>query len=427
MQNTKKILKKLVALFVVLFIVGALFQIPNEAHAFDPTKPWVCFKNSVPSRIVIDWADGGTKLQMEILNDDISKDANNQTWTLKQLELRVGQDYFTYTNPQYKKALDQLILGAGSEANTGAERGVENYDFGVQVDLPGWGNDINLDFVFNDVTRTDHIFLTRTDKATNAIIKQGISSSNASFDNQGCVRGDSDNTDIYFKTEDGSISVNGYDSLGWDKLQILINLSQLLQTRDPASGEVLSVACKLPNNTTECVKSTTECTSDPKKGAATTCPAPSQKCEIGKGCVNVSQVAPPGTSTGTGTAGTTSITGDVRTVTTKDIKITNPLKFNTPQEIIVNVINYILGFAAFVAIGVIIYGGYQYMTSLGDPTKIEKGKKTLINAIIGLVIIILAFIIVQTVVNIFTSDTQTTPTTPTTPQASPAPGQLPGP
>lgn len=52
--------------------------------------------------------------------------------------------------------------------------------------------------------------------------------------------------------------------------------------------------------------------------------------------------------------------------------------------------------AGYIAIGLVIYGGYLYMMSQGDPGKMAKGKKTLMSAIIGLVITMGATILVNT-------------------------------
>ena len=66
---------------------------------------------------------------------------------------------------------------------------------------------------------------------------------------------------------------------------------------------------------------------------------------------------------------------------------------------IVNVIRYILGFLGIAAVIIILYGGFLWMTSGGDPNKIDKAKKTLISAVIGLIIILSAFIIASFVIN----------------------------
>ena len=60
---------------------------------------------------------------------------------------------------------------------------------------------------------------------------------------------------------------------------------------------------------------------------------------------------------------------------------------------ITNIINAIVAVLGTVCVGFMIYGGVQYMTSSGDSSKVEKAKKTLLYAGIGLVICVLAFAI----------------------------------
>jgi len=50
--------------------------------------------------------------------------------------------------------------------------------------------------------------------------------------------------------------------------------------------------------------------------------------------------------------------------------------------------------AALVAVGFVIYGGIQYMTSQGSPESTKKAQQTIINALIGLVVAVLASSIV---------------------------------
>lgn len=47
----------------------------------------------------------------------------------------------------------------------------------------------------------------------------------------------------------------------------------------------------------------------------------------------------------------------------------------------------------------IIIGGFNFMTSAGDPGKVKKGKDTILYGIIGLVVALLAFAIVNFVLN----------------------------
>ena len=54
------------------------------------------------------------------------------------------------------------------------------------------------------------------------------------------------------------------------------------------------------------------------------------------------------------------------------------------------VVNYILGFLGILSILLIVYGGYYWMFSGGNEQKVETAKKILLNAIIGLVIVLLS-------------------------------------
>lgn len=66
------------------------------------------------------------------------------------------------------------------------------------------------------------------------------------------------------------------------------------------------------------------------------------------------------------------------------------------------IINVILGVLGVVAVAMIIMGGIQYTTSQGDPAKAQKAQKTIIFSVVGLVIALLAFAIVNFVLtNVF--------------------------
>ena len=62
-----------------------------------------------------------------------------------------------------------------------------------------------------------------------------------------------------------------------------------------------------------------------------------------------------------------------------------------PRIIIARLIKIFLGFLGIIAVVIIIYGGWLWMTSEGDANKIDRAKKVLISAFIGLVIILSAF------------------------------------
>ena len=73
----------------------------------------------------------------------------------------------------------------------------------------------------------------------------------------------------------------------------------------------------------------------------------------------------------------------------------------TVWDIVFLIIYLMLTFAGIVAVFFIILGGYYYMTAGGNGDQATKGKQTVFNAVIGLIIIILAYLIVQVVINTF--------------------------
>jgi len=65
------------------------------------------------------------------------------------------------------------------------------------------------------------------------------------------------------------------------------------------------------------------------------------------------------------------------------------------------IIDVIIGVLGIVTVAVIILGGVQYTLSTGDPGKIKKAKDTILYGIIGLVVAILAYAIVNFVLSSF--------------------------
>ncbi|MFH1225844.1 MAG: Ig-like domain-containing protein, partial [bacterium] len=70
-----------------------------------------------------------------------------------------------------------------------------------------------------------------------------------------------------------------------------------------------------------------------------------------------------------------------------------------PRIIITRIINIALGFLGILAVGLVLYAGYLWMTSGGDEEKVRKAKKILINAVIGLAIILSAWGITLFILN----------------------------
>jgi len=70
-------------------------------------------------------------------------------------------------------------------------------------------------------------------------------------------------------------------------------------------------------------------------------------------------------------------------------------------SIIINVTNWVLGFITLVAVLMLIWGGVQYLTAAGDDAAVEKAKHTITYAILGLIVVGIAYAVVVVVVNVF--------------------------
>ncbi|MBQ9020120.1 hypothetical protein IJ096_02255 [Candidatus Saccharibacteria bacterium] len=63
------------------------------------------------------------------------------------------------------------------------------------------------------------------------------------------------------------------------------------------------------------------------------------------------------------------------------------------------IINVVLGLAGIIAVIMIIFGGFKIATSAGAADKVKSGKDTIMYGVIGLIIALLAFAIVNFVLN----------------------------
>jgi len=69
------------------------------------------------------------------------------------------------------------------------------------------------------------------------------------------------------------------------------------------------------------------------------------------------------------------------------------------MDTVTNIINLIIFVVGVVAVIMLVIGGVQYTMSQGDATQVKKAKDTILYAIIGLVVAILAFAIVNFVLD----------------------------
>lgn len=72
---------------------------------------------------------------------------------------------------------------------------------------------------------------------------------------------------------------------------------------------------------------------------------------------------------------------------------------------VINIVNYVLGALGLIAVIVILYGGFLWLVSRGNAQQVEKAKRVLRSAVIGLVIVLLAWAIVQFVVGAISNST----------------------
>jgi hypothetical protein len=75
--------------------------------------------------------------------------------------------------------------------------------------------------------------------------------------------------------------------------------------------------------------------------------------------------------------------------------VREPYELNDAIKVGANLITYLLGGAGLVAVVFIILGGIQYAMSSGEPQRIAKAKDTIVNAVVGLLICMGAFFIVN--------------------------------
>ena len=79
----------------------------------------------------------------------------------------------------------------------------------------------------------------------------------------------------------------------------------------------------------------------------------------------------------------------------------NTVGDNTDRNLLGNIkdiINAVILVLGIVAVVIIIIGGINYMTSSGDAGKVKKAKDTILYGVIGLVICVLSFAIVNFVI-----------------------------
>ena len=65
---------------------------------------------------------------------------------------------------------------------------------------------------------------------------------------------------------------------------------------------------------------------------------------------------------------------------------------------IITIVNYVLIIVGVLALAYLVYGGFLYITSHGDSGQVDEAKSTIVNAVIGIVVIGVAAALVNFVV-----------------------------
>lgn len=82
---------------------------------------------------------------------------------------------------------------------------------------------------------------------------------------------------------------------------------------------------------------------------------------------------------------------------------TKACDINAVMTVVINVSRLILGTIGSVALLMFIYGGVTFMTSAGNTQRVEQGKTILINAVIGIAIVLFSWVFVNTLVAALTT------------------------
>lgn len=80
--------------------------------------------------------------------------------------------------------------------------------------------------------------------------------------------------------------------------------------------------------------------------------------------------------------------------------ITTVTSGNLP-EFVIYIINLAVGFSALLAVIMIIVSGFKYIVSMGDEKKIASASKSLMFALIGMILVFIAPIVIQFVLDNF--------------------------
>lgn len=114
----------------------------------------------------------------------------------------------------------------------------------------------------------------------------------------------------------------------------------------------------------------------------------------GSGNTGGGETSPGGANTGSAGGNTTPTDASAA----QTVGFTNPIRFNTIPELIAGVINALLGILGAITVAILVMSGFKYMTS-SNPGEVGQALDGIKNAVVGLMIIMGAFLITQYVIS----------------------------
>lgn len=84
------------------------------------------------------------------------------------------------------------------------------------------------------------------------------------------------------------------------------------------------------------------------------------------------------------------------------IELENPIRAENLPELLSNILQAGMGIVGALALLVFIYGGFRWLTSGGEPVKIQEGKDAMKWATVGLVVIFTSYALVRFVFSTLT-------------------------
>ena len=83
--------------------------------------------------------------------------------------------------------------------------------------------------------------------------------------------------------------------------------------------------------------------------------------------------------------------------------INNPISYDSLSVLVLDLINFAINASVVLAVVALIVAGFKYILAMGDEKKTEDATKSLIYAIVGLVVVFIAPLIVNFLTEFFMS------------------------